>query len=100
MMNRPRARRDGSGRWMTVLLPATTLFLLLLPVPGRTVMGQGGTGLPGGVLTHHNDNARSGAYTGETTLTPDEIEQDEQGRSPFGRRYHYDVDGQIYAQPL
>lgn len=50
---------------------------------------------PGAVLTYHNDNARDGAFTGETTLMPSVVTS-----SQFGKLRSYTVDGQIYAQPL
>src|SRR6478752_5911765 len=46
------------------------------------------------VLTHHNDNARTGANLAETVLTPDVV------RSQFGYLFALPVDGQMYAQPL
>src|SRR5438445_8521323 len=51
--------------------------------------------VPKSVLTQHNDNARSGAYLTETTLTPSTVSQ-----ATFGRLYARHVDGQIAAQPL
>lgn len=50
---------------------------------------------PGAVLTFHNDDARDGAFTNETTLTPANVNS-----SQFGKLISYPVDGQIYAQPL
>ena len=47
------------------------------------------------VLTQHNDNARSGAYLAETTLTPAMVSS---GR--FGLLYARDVSGDVLAQPL
>src|SRR5438445_11196973 len=47
------------------------------------------------VLTHHNNNARTGAYTTETVLTPANVNQ-----TTFGKLFSYPVDGRIYAQPL
>ena len=49
----------------------------------------------GAVLTYHNDDARDGAFTQETTLTPSVVNS-----SQFGKLRSYPVDGQIYAQPL
>jgi hypothetical protein len=50
---------------------------------------------PGAVLTYHNDDARDGAFTQETTLTPSNV-----NATQFGKLYAYPVDGQIYGQPL
>jgi len=50
---------------------------------------------PGAVLTFHNDSARDGAFTQETTLMPSVVNS-----SQFGKLRSYSVDGQIYAQPL
>jgi hypothetical protein len=50
---------------------------------------------PGAVLTFHNDDARDGAFTEETTLTPANVNS-----AQFGKLTSYPVDGQIYAQPL
>lgn len=49
----------------------------------------------GAVLTFHNDSARDGAFTQETTLMPSSVNS-----SQFGKLRSYSVDGQVYAQPL
>jgi hypothetical protein len=49
----------------------------------------------GAVLTYHNDDARDGAFTEESILTPSVVNS-----SQFGKLGSYAVDGQIYAQPL
>ncbi len=47
------------------------------------------------VLTQHNDNARSGANTAETILTPANVDTQR-----FGMVGRHVVDDQIYSQPL
>jgi hypothetical protein len=47
------------------------------------------------VTTYHYDNARDGANTDETTLTPSNVNS-----TDFGKVGILAVDGQIYAQPL
>jgi hypothetical protein len=48
-----------------------------------------------GVLSHHNDNARSGANLNETALNIGNVNTNQ-----FGLLYNRPVDDQIYAQPL
>jgi hypothetical protein len=47
------------------------------------------------VLTHMNDNNRSGANLSETILTPANVNQ-----SQFGKLWSYSVNGATYAEPL
>src|SRR4051794_37105225 len=47
------------------------------------------------VLTHHNDNSRTGANLAETTLTPSNVNS-----QSFGKLYERNVEGDVYAQVL
>jgi hypothetical protein len=47
------------------------------------------------VLTYHNDLTRSGANLEESVLTPASVYS-----ANFGRLFSYNVDGQVFAQPL
>ena len=50
---------------------------------------------PGNVITHLNNNERTGAYLTETQLTPATV-----GSTRFRKLYQRRVEGQILAQPL
>ena len=47
------------------------------------------------MLTYHNDNARTGQYLTETTLTPANV-----NTSSFGKQFALAVDGQVWDEPL
>ena len=51
--------------------------------------------ISGQVLTRQYDNARTGATTNERTLTPANVNV-----KSFGKLFTFDVDGDVYAQPL
>ncbi len=48
-----------------------------------------------GVITHHNDNARTGQNLSETVLTPARV-----NASTFGKLFSYQTDGIAHASPL
>src|SRR5690242_20716902 len=57
--------------------------------------GGAAAGAPGAsVTTQHVDNARTGAFLAQTTLTPDAV------RTRLQRAYERHVDGQVLANPL
>ena len=65
-----------------------------LPAPRPPASSPPANAFPG-VLTWHNDHARTGQNRAETLLTPTLV-----NRKQFGKLFSYRVDGQIYAQPL
>jgi len=72
-----------TGRAGTLVL----VWLLALLLPGR-VRGENW-------LTYDHDNARDGANTNETVLTPANV-----NASQFSKLFSYPVDGEVYAEPL
>src|SRR5262249_28319657 len=62
---------------------------------GDAESGTRPTGETPAVLTQHYDNARTGANTHETVLTPKNV-----GKGTFGFLFQRKVSGHTYAQPL
>jgi hypothetical protein len=56
---------------------------------------SGGSAKFEGVLTYHNDLARTGQNLSETTLTPANV-----NAGSFGKLFSIPLDGALYAQPL
>ena len=72
---------------------SVTKYLKLLALIALTISASTSAQTP--VLTQHNNNARTGAYTTETALTTANVNQ-----NTFGKLFSYPVDGRVYAQPL
>jgi len=73
-----------AGRAISGLCAGFALFL-----------GSAASGFAADVLTQHNDNARTGANTAETTLSPSTVTS-----SKFGKLWSLYADAQVVAQPL
>jgi hypothetical protein len=73
-------------------ITATSVAFSSISSSGQVVIQNAASGA---VLTYHNDDARDGAFTQETTLAPSVVNS-----SQFGKLYSFAVDGQMYAQPL
>lgn len=62
---------------------------------GSDPAGSPSPAVPFGVFTYHNDNARTGLNSRETTLTPANV-----NTAQFGKLFWYSVDGVVLAEPL
>ena len=71
----------------TMVVRCATTLILVLGVASEALAQAS-------VLTHHNDNRRTGANLQETTLTVANVRQN------FGKLWQLYADGQIVAQPL
>jgi len=78
-------------RVKSFLLSSMTLLFVSFSTLMPAAHGQGFAG----VLTQHNDNARTGQNLNEKVLTTANVNS-----SKFGKIFSYPVDGQVYAQPL
>lgn len=76
---------------LSTIAKSGSLFIIILTVAGLTPAVAQFTG----VLTQHNDNARTGQNLNETILTPQNL-----SARTFGKVFSFSVDGQIYGQPL
>ena len=62
---------------------------------GASLVPNTSFGVPGDVLTYHNDNSSTGQNLSETTLTPSNVNP-----VSFGKLFTDPVDGFVYGQPL
>ena len=72
---------------------ATSLVITCVPIINSKVSAQFTDAV--NVLTHHNDNSRTGANLREQQLNTDNVNPRQ-----FGKLFTRQVDGEIYAQPL
>ena len=86
----PKLLRHINRALLTCALVAGTLFAVAI-VPRVAHAAPANSA----VTTLRNDNARTGQFPNETTLTTASV-----NASQFGKRVSYPVDGQLYAQPL
>lgn len=70
-------------------LSTSFVLLVFLSIPPQTSAQHVS------VLTQHNDPGRTGANLSEAALSPATVQP-----GKFGKLFSFDVDGQVYAQPL
>ena len=75
--------------------PGFILLLLTQCIQSQNAAAPPGCTTPVDVLTHRNNNSRTGANLCETALTPDNV-----NAKTFGNVFSFKVMGQVYAQPL
>jgi len=73
---------------------STTISTTLTTTPSATVTTTTAIGKID-VLTYHYNNLRDGVDSGETILTPQNVNS-----TSFGKLFSVSVDGDVYAQPL
>src|SRR5215813_7760539 len=83
----------GQNARLYLFAKRSVFFVSLLTILAFVTPGRASAQTP--VLTQHNNNQRTGAYTTEAILTPSNVNQ-----NTFGKVFSMPVDGYIYAQPL
>src|SRR5262245_38119754 len=81
--------RTTGRQWLAVLAVG------LVSAPLALGPARGASASPADVLTHHNDNARTGQTLSETALTPASV-----NAAGFGKMGFLPADGKVDAQPL
>ena len=91
-------RRARHSTRLAALLSVTTFVLAVVGAAAafgdQLSITQPVAMAPVDVLTHHNNNARTGLNNSESVLTTFDV------RNQFGKLFSYGVEGQVYAQPL
>lgn len=90
-------RRSGllRGRWRVVPLLIALPMLTACPNGSKVTVSYKSFYTPVPVVTHHNDNGRTGVTRGERALSPESVSSPE-----FQKLFEFSVDGQVYGQPL